>query len=246
MNPQVEQTGLDFYYTDYIGRKRLGETKKMAQRQVQYDLDASVIEKFIPPTTRASVLDIGCNGGFFLGRLSDKFFRYGTELDRQAVSFARKQFPEFGPNIHHGNLHSANYPKHRFDLVVMRGVIEHLLDPVGHISEVSRILKPNGFFLICATPNGASFCADLYREQWRLFHPIQHLWHFSQSNLSSICERHGLQNIWHDFPYIDTPYASPERDLEDICRFINQKDLSISPPFFGNMMSLVYKKDFLR
>ena len=168
--------------------------------------------------------------------------RFGTELDISAVQYAKDNFPVFGENIYNGSLQSAKFSNDKFDLISMRGVIEHILDPEESIREVSRLLKINGYYYVCATPNGDSYSAELYRENWTLFHPVQHLWHFSPENLSLICERHDLKLIWKEFPYLGTPYENVKKDIVKISNYISNKDSSVSPAFFGNMMSLIFQK----
>ena len=129
----------------------------------------------------------------------------------------------------------------------MRGSIEHVPDPVQSINDVSKNLNTDGYFYITATPNGESFSADLYRDQWTLFHPVQHLWHFSEKTLEKICSRFGLELVASHYPYLGTVYENVKRDLLQITKDIdlieNSEDKpSVSPPFFGNMMSLVFKK----
>jgi SAM-dependent methyltransferase len=240
MNPQLNEAGLNNYYSNYIGKRRLSNVKKMEQRSEQYVLDAKLIWKFL---SKGTILDVGCNGGFFLDALGGGYKRFGTELDLSAVQYAQKNFPLFGKNIFNGTLRKSGFSNNQFDLISMRGVIEHVLDPEDSIKEVSRILKSGGFYYICATPNGDSFSANLYRENWTLFHPIQHLWHFSPANLSMICERHGLKLIWKEFPYLGTPYENVKKDISQISKYVSNKDSSVSPAFFGNMMSLVFQKN---
>lgn len=239
LNPQLNENGLNDYYTNYIGKRRLNNSLKMEQRSEQYILDSELINRFL---LKGTILDVGCSGGFFLNTIGEDYERYGTELDQDAVEYAKINFPSFGNNIKQGTLHSAEFEDEKFDLVIMRGVIEHLLEPEASIEEVSRILKPGGYYYICATPNGASFSADLYRENWTLFHPVQHLWLFSPDNFSVICKRQKLSLIWKDFPYLGTPYENVQQDILQISQYLMDKDSSVSPAFFENMMSLMFKK----
>jgi len=240
MSPQLNEEGLTEYYTNYIGKRRLSNEKKMQLRTIQYTLDAELIKKFI---RKGKVLDVGCNGGFFLDAMGDGFQRYGTELDSQAIGYAKANFPSFSNNLKNGTLHSAQFEDEYFDLVMMRGVIEHVSNPEESIKEISRILKKGGYYFICATPNGQSLLADLYREDWTLFHPVQHIWHFSPENLSKLCQPYGLKLYWKEFPYLGTPYENVKKNIEEIANFITRKNKAISPPFYENMMSLVFKKD---
>ena len=245
MNPSPNRYGLDFYYKNYIGRRRLNNDLKMGQRKVQYVDDALFIQRFI---SEGKVLDVGCNGGFFLDALSPNFEKHGIEIDLEAVSFARSAYPKFGDNVVCALLENAPYQDSSFDMIAMRGTIEHMPDPVNAIKKVSQLLRQGGFFCIAATPNGMSVAADLYRDKWTLFHPIQHIWHFNPESLRFICERFGLKLIAREFPYMDTPYQNVEQDIKDIVNAIESRSqdsastLPVSPPFFESMMSLVFKR----
>ena len=56
-----------------------------------------------------------------------------------------------------------------------------------------------------------------------------------------------LKLIWSEYPYIGTPYENINEDLNLINKKIennihNNIDDTVSPPFFENMMSLIFKK----
>ena len=130
----------------------------------------------------------------------------------------------------------------------MRGVIEHVPDPIETIKKVSQLMKSGGLFYICATPNGESFAAKLYKQNWNLFHPIEHLWHFSIRNISLLTQDFDLKLIWSDYPYIGTPYENIYEDVNLINDKIKSEKLgktnnNVSPPFFENMMSLIFEKN---
>ena len=78
MNPYCNEISLTSYYNNYIGKRRTNNEKKMIQRAVQYKLDAQFIEVFF---SQGKILDVGCNGGFFLDAMSEKFEKYGIEID---------------------------------------------------------------------------------------------------------------------------------------------------------------------
>ena len=239
MNPQLSEEGLNKYYSDYIGRRRINNKLKMEQRNLQYKLDYNLINKFI---AKGKILDVGCNGGFFLNFFDNDFEKHGTEVDQHAVEFAKKNFPELSKNIIFKKFENSEYDNNFFDLIIMRGVVEHVSNPELYIKEVSKKLKKNGLFYICATPNGSSFCANYFRERWSLFHPIQHLWHYSSHNLEILCSKYSLKLIFQDFPYIGTPYENVLSDINQINEQIGGISKKISPPFFENMMSLIFQK----
>lgn len=245
MNPQLDMKGLNDYYNNYLGKRRINNSKKMEQRTIQYEEDAQVL--FDRGFTRGKLLDVGCNGGFFLSTLGNQFDRYGTEIDPKAIEYLKNNFSDFSGNIFNGVLEDSKFEDSFFDVVTMRGVIEHVPNPSATLSEVARILKPNGILFICATPNVDSVAAEHYREKWSLFHPVQHLWHFSPKSLSRLASNYNFSLEWKELPYIGTPY---EDFLSDLAKFatdiksmkIKTDDEIVSPPFFSSMMSLIYRK----
>lgn len=240
MSSQLSESGLADYYSNYIGKRRINNLEKMRLRTEQYTLDASVLRNFI---SSGKLLDVGCNGGFFLSALGENFDRFGTELDPTAVEYARKNFPEFGNNVFQGGIEGTKFGEQEFDAITMRGLFEHVSNPNRVVSKAVKMLKNGGYLYLCATPNGESLCADIYRDNWTLFHPVQHLWHFSPDNLAILFEKYGLKLVWKDLQYLGTPYAQPKTDLMKIAEKIENPDSQeISPPFFENMMSLVFQK----
>ena len=248
MQPSFNEEGLNLYYSNYIGKRRINNQEKMQQRQEQYKLDTDFIQKYI---SHGVMLDIGCNGGFFLNSFSDDFNKNGIEIDKSAVDFCNENFDNLSGKVHCVNLQdyysAIKCVQGGYDLITMRGVIEHVTDPVKDIEMVSNLLNPKGIFAVSATPNADSVSVDLYQDNWTLFHPIQHLWHFSPKTLSLICRKYGLELIACDLPYLGTPYEDVYEDIKHIADRIENKekcieDLSISPAFFGNMMSLIFKK----
>ena len=245
MNSQLDEAGLNDYYNNYLGKRRINNSEKMEQRAIQYQQDAQVL--FDRGVVGGKLLDVGCNGGFFLSALGQRFERFGTEIDPEAIDFCRANFPDFSANVFSGVLESAKFDSSYFDVVTMRGVVEHIPSPLDTLSEVARILKPGGVLFICATPNVDSVAAEHYRENWSLFHPVQHLWHYSPKTLSRLLSKCGLSLDWQELPYIGTPY---EDFLSDLAKFSVDIDVMrtkgadriISPPFFGSMMSLIFKK----
>lgn len=244
MNPQLTTSGLNEYYRNYIGKRRVNNALKMRQRKVQYELDIELLKSV--GYTRGTLLDVGCNGGFFLDALGDSYERYGTEIDESSIEYCRQNFPEFSDNVVHGHLGDARFKPDMFDIITLRGVIEHVDDPTGVFMTVQKLLKPGGILYICATPNVDSVAASIYRENWSLFHPVQHLWHFSPKTITQLARRFGLNLMFKDLPYVGTPY---EKFADDLKKFAKDIDGSapdvpgrtISPPFFESMMSIIFK-----
>ena len=73
------------------------------------------------------------------------------EFSPEAVAYARG---ELGLDVLAGDLQDAGYPDEFFDYVHVNNVLEHVLDPVGLLTECRRILKPGGRFHL-AVPTGS-------------------------------------------------------------------------------------------
>ncbi len=243
MQTQPGEDTLKKYYSDYIGQRRINNSTKMQQRKVQYAEDKSFLQHY---AKEGRILDVGCNGGFFLDCLDDAFEKYGVEVDEVAVKYAHDNF-DFGKNVCCGDILEADFPEESFDVIVMRGTIEHVIKPVEVIARCSELLKPGGIFYITATPNVDSLAAEIFRDRWSIFHPVQHLWYFSPKTMTTICERFGMTFVSATYPYLGTVYEDHKSDLaimldEVAAQKSNTASNQISPPFYESLMSIIFKK----
>ena len=235
VDPCITQKGLDYYYQSNMDR-RLIVKKKMKLRDVQYLNDRDLIYKYIKG---GSILDVGCGGGYFLSKFSNKFKKVGLDIDKRSAEIGSKNF---NIKIINSNLGEEKIKK-KFDLIIFRGVIEHIYDPNKAINRAYKLLKKNGLLFFCATPNASSFTAWLYRSKWNLWHPVQHINIFSTDTLWKLCGKNRFDKIDEKYEYLETPYAKPENDYKLIKKYIiNKKSSKLSPPFWGSMLSLVLKK----
>jgi SAM-dependent methyltransferase len=241
INPVMVEADLDVYYSGYI-EHRLDNEKKMRLRNEQYKIDAKFLRMHLES---GSILDVGCSGGFFLDELGDSFERFGLERDPEAAEHAQT---EFGFDVKNEQLGEDSFPDGKFDLVIMRGVIEHIPYPGRALQRVQELLRPDGFYFISATPNVESYCADFYRDKWNVYHPVEHVNLFSYTTLSRLCQQHQLEPVEVAYPYLETPYADPEADYAAIQRDVMMKqqdrwsEVDKSPAFWGNMMTAMFQK----
>ena len=240
IDPGLTPEGLGVYYATYL-KHRLEETQKFESRRIQYLLDAAFLGRYVSAGT---VLDVGCSGGFFLDAIGSGFTKVGLEIDPEAAKFAREKF---GLDVHAATLGDDPFSSGQFDVVTFRGVIEHIYEPVAALSRAADLLRPGGRVFICATPNLNSFCAEVYREKWNLWHPIQHINIFSVDTLHRLLgpDRFDLEGV--DYPYLGTPYESAAEDyrrvMEDLPELLRDRAgfHRTGPPFWGNMLSAVYR-----
>jgi SAM-dependent methyltransferase len=153
--------------------------------------DADMIDKLT--TERPSdVCDIGCGAGHLAAALSLRGHRVtGVEIDEEAVRVAAGQ----GVEVHQGSIERLPdvVARHRFDLVIMSHVLEHVLEPVQAVKAVANLLKPGGRF-VCVVPNNASAGLAFSGQAWEPLDVPRHLNFFVPANLRTVCEIVGLKS----------------------------------------------------
>jgi SAM-dependent methyltransferase len=120
---------------------------------VRYIFNARLreIERLLPAGGDGSLLDAGCGQGHFLGRVRNRGFRlYGIDASAEAIAVARQRLA--GATVDVGDLTQLGFADEAFDVVVCTEVIEHVSQYRAALSEMKRVLKPNGR-LILTFPN---------------------------------------------------------------------------------------------
>jgi SAM-dependent methyltransferase len=136
------------------------------------------------------LLDVGCGYGFFLKSMQGLCRSVtGVELSAEEAVYAGS---ELGLKVHHCTLEEARFPDSCFDCVTMWDVIEHLSDPMDHLQQIWRILKPGGL-LVLSTPNACCLTARLTRGAWRLWAPPEHLYYFCLPTMKRMCFNAGFR-----------------------------------------------------
>ncbi len=145
-------------------------------RCAQYRLAYLKTSQYVAPGTR--VLDWGCGNGHFSYFLLQKGFQ------TEAYSFqAPPEFLASDPRFKHQPGSSADpvslpYSAGSFDTVFSIGVLEHVHESGGEarrsVSEVERILKPGGQFLIFHLPNRFTWIEFIVRLLNRWTGPSRH------------------------------------------------------------------------
>jgi methionine biosynthesis protein MetW len=147
------------------------------------------------------ILDVGCGDGSFFHYIKDKFRRlYGIEIAKEAAGTAKKQ----GITLSLTDLNlSLPYKDNTFDAVSCMEVIEHLLDPYLLLSEIYRVLQPNGQ-LVLTTPNIRYF-RNLYKLIFKGIFPHTtpdtfvwgggHLHFFTRKDINGLLAEVGFKRI---------------------------------------------------
>ena len=92
---------------------------------------AEVLSKF---PDGGKVLDLGAGSGETSNLFSDQWEWIGVDIEPETSI------------VNHGDAHNLSYPDNHFDVIISIAVFEHLHSPWIAIREISRVLKPGGFF----------------------------------------------------------------------------------------------------
>lgn len=213
-----------FYSKEYL-KGYVHGSKGFLLRSKQYSIDKKYIKKFYKDNKSNSILDYGCGNGDFIKLFKSKKFGFETNPNAKVNNLARR-------------INYKEIQKFKYDLIIMRGVIEHLKDFKRIAKNLVKCLKKNGQFVIMATPNTNSY-AFLKNKKAFNQNNERHLFHFNSINLTEFFLKLGLFNIDLSYPYYETPYKNLKRDFKETKKL---KFIKKSPPGVGNMMSMVFKK----
>ena len=128
------------------------------------------------PTRHLKALDVGCFNGFFVKKmLRMGFDAYGIDFNNKAVEYGEREYG-LRHRISTKSIDDLLIEHHKFDIVTLFEIIEHIQNPKKFLHKVSKILKAGGLVII-SVPNK--------RMCWRpsLDYPPHHLSRFDRGAL---------------------------------------------------------------
>lgn len=224
-------------YEDYYGPQLDPDGKLRDNTQEKEDKiefckeEIKFINEIVSDGKKRNFLDLGCGMGFTSSAISNNYNKYGLEISNKSAGLAKKYIE----NIHIGYLEENTYPEEFFDLVLSHHVIEHVENPIEFVRNIHKIMKTHGH-LIIATPNFDSGMARRFGKNYRLLDDRFHISLFSDFSLKQLLEDFGFIVDKIEYPFFDTKYFIEENLLRV---FDTSK---VSPPFYGNIMTLYARK----
>ena len=183
------------------------------------------------------VLDYGCG----IGRMMEKLKSFGANVYGCDVSeFAIRHCNSNGLGARLIVQEDIPFDE-KFDIVILRGVFQHLSSPNVTISKLEKLIRPNGFIVILATPNIESFC---YRRLGIL--PtlskdiVMNL--PSRSSIRHSLEIHNFKVTKVAFPYWRSSYSRPALDFLGFLVLILKFKKGIPPALPGNVIQVMGQK----
>lgn len=122
------------------------------------------------------ILEIGCGIGSVVAELTKRGFDIiGTDISREAIHYGLKKYGDIKLEVQPAE--QLSFDDRSFNVVMSYDLFEHIAQIDEHISEVARLLKPGGYYLL-QTPNKLSnaIFETLSKKsfKWRRAHPSLH------------------------------------------------------------------------
>ncbi len=165
------------------------EAGKEQRGNLRTNLDFLSQTNLLKPNDR--ILEIGCGIGSIVSELSGQGHDItGTDISSRAIEYGRKKYSDI--NLQVQSAEELQFEDQMFDVVLSFDLFEHIARVDRHISEVYRVLKEDGLYLL-QTPNKYSnvIFETLYHKslKWRRVHPSLH----TPAQLKRRLARHGFQ-----------------------------------------------------
>ena len=129
------------------------------QKQYTKEYLLPYFQKNIPEFHKKTVLEVGCaEGGLLTVLLDIGMHAVGIEISPERVEIAKKNNPSV--NITVGDIMDPKLPefiKDKFDVIIIREVIEHLHDKKSTFENLGRLLKDEGYVFISFPPKRSPF-----------------------------------------------------------------------------------------
>lgn len=140
--------------------------------------------------TQIDLLDIGCGSGWS----SDFWRRKGAIVEAVEPSLARCEYArrQYGLTVHNCYVEELNLPG-KFDVVVLRHILEHLEHPAEIVNSVRNLLKDDGVILL-VVPNINCIGRKLFGRHWEWVLP----WHcnfFTPKSIVKLTELCGFEAV---------------------------------------------------
>jgi len=140
-------------------------------------------------------------------------------------------------DIHVANIEENIPLQQQFDVIVAGEVVEHLNNPGLFLSQIARLLAPNGIFLI-TVPNAFNiFPTRFLFRNIEAVHP-DHVFYFSPHTLTELLKRHELTTSALYGYTIDLPQNSL---LNTLKKFIIQILIERKPQFSEGLIAISRK-----
>ena len=215
---------------EYFSKRNLNDLRRLKS----FALEARFMHKYADNT--GTVCDVGCSTGEFLKFIKWQGGKFGIEVN----SFAAKEAKKSSIQI----IEQLQDAIEIFDVIILRGTIQHLPSPFETIKTAFDKLRPGGVLFFIATPNTDSIYFRTFGDLPAFDFP-RNYWLPGFNQLKLVCEREGFSFSGAQYPYLKSGYASWWDFVKFIARiFLRTPRLGCAFP--RNMMNLAFTKPITR
>lgn len=201
------------YYQDSDGKKTTYDTTytpdELAYKKLESQMTLQGMrENLQVDKPLLSILDLGCGEGFLVKEAADQGYQVtGVDFSSFGVD---KWNPSVSAQCEFGDiydfLNNCVTTGRKFDVCILRNVLEHVIDPPQLLKQIRQILSKDGIALI-TVPNDYSDLQKLAmdkghinREFW--FAPPDHLYYFNTENIGPFMQQNNLTvvDMFSSFP----------------------------------------------
>jgi SAM-dependent methyltransferase len=193
LNPMPDNGEIaGFYPPNYWWTaSRPGGLKKLESvyRRIALRDHIAFITKSVKGRPDLELLDVGCGSGTLLALLKRRGFRVsGVDFSAEASTIAKS---ENDVDVAVGSLEGVHFPDRSFDVVTLFHVMEHVANPRQVLSEVSRILRPEGV-VILQVPNIESWQFKIFGSKWYGLDIPRHVIDYSRNSMLKLLSDSGF------------------------------------------------------
>ena len=144
-------------------------------------------------TGREIVLDFGCSTGHLMTNIQEKAAKvYGHEVNIKEIRFCREKLVL---DVDNRDLFDR-FEEGLFDYITMIYVLEHISDPIELLTQLKKLLKPDGKFIILV-PNAADALLNFYDipDFAQFYFCLEHLYYFTPATMERVFKASGLSGI---------------------------------------------------
>lgn len=200
LNPRWSKKDYNIFYQNFYddlyrldikpdyGKEGVIQNMKVIWNRISHLLDT---------TTQLEILDAGAGSGAgfsYLREVCNRAKFSAIESSKESI----KSLAQYGATVISDDLESdwSEQYKGEFDLIILRHVVEHFLDPVEALSHIKKALSPRGI-LYLATPDMMRPRIKLrdYDLWWEYWFRVVHTYYFSNETLLATAARAGLKHV---------------------------------------------------
>lgn len=192
LNPRwTKEDYQNFYVAEYDKVLRSDPAKVEEKEKRKGNIVWQRVKPFFPDGAK-NVLDIGCAMGWTLAMIKQDYPEVNIFGIEPSERYRKHAHEVVGVDVIATDVDSDWYKEYqnKFDVIIMRHVAEHLLDPLGAFRKIAHVLSPKGVFYL-ATPDmmhpDGSLTSFWYRSV--------HTYYFAAETLQRLMAKAGMEAL---------------------------------------------------